>query len=98
MPQKTLNLVNATQMSEHSLKLNFCMFEESQGKHNNLECHKVFGIFFIVENFTCSKFNINQIFFLAYSNHSNLKSGQSLFFSNMHIWFKSAFDLEYYGL
>jgi hypothetical protein len=29
-------------MSGHSLKLHFCMFERSQGKHNNLDCHKCF--------------------------------------------------------
>ncbi len=34
-------------MSEHSLKLHFCMFEKSQWKHNNLDVIKVFGIFFI---------------------------------------------------
>jgi hypothetical protein len=30
----------ATQVSGHSLKLYFCMFERSQGKHNSLDCHK----------------------------------------------------------
>ncbi len=30
----------ATQMSGHSLKFCFCVFERSQGKHNNLDCHK----------------------------------------------------------
>jgi hypothetical protein len=34
-------------MSEHSLKLHFCMFEKSQEKHNSLDCHKIFQIFFI---------------------------------------------------
>jgi hypothetical protein len=32
----------ATQVSGHSLKLNFYMFEKSQEKHNSLNCHKVF--------------------------------------------------------
>jgi hypothetical protein len=32
----------ATQGSEHFLKLYFCMFEISQGKHNNLNCYKSF--------------------------------------------------------
>jgi hypothetical protein len=32
----------ATQMNGHSLKLYFCMFEKSQMKYNNLDCHKVF--------------------------------------------------------
>jgi hypothetical protein len=32
----------ATQASGHSLKLYFCMFEKSQRKHNNLDCHNSF--------------------------------------------------------
>jgi hypothetical protein len=32
----------ATQMSGHSLKLHFCMFERSQGKHKSFDCHKFF--------------------------------------------------------
>jgi len=32
----------ATQVSGHSLKLNFYMFEKSQEKHNSLNFHKVF--------------------------------------------------------
>jgi len=37
----------AIQVSGHSLKLHFCMFERSQMKHNNLNYHNVFGIFSI---------------------------------------------------
>jgi hypothetical protein len=29
-----------TKMSEHSIKLHFYMFEKSQVKHNNVDCHK----------------------------------------------------------
>jgi len=36
----------ATQVNQHSIKLQFCMFEISQGKHNSLDCHNVFGIIF----------------------------------------------------
>ncbi len=36
-----------TKMNEHSLKSHFCMFEISQGKHKNLDCHNFLGIFFI---------------------------------------------------
>jgi hypothetical protein len=32
----------ATQVSGHSLKLHFCMFERSQVKQNNLNCHIFF--------------------------------------------------------
>jgi hypothetical protein len=32
----------ATQVNGHSLKLHFCMFEKSQGKHNSLDCHNFF--------------------------------------------------------
>jgi len=35
-----------TQMNRHSLKLQFFVFEKSQGKHNNLDCHNAFGIIF----------------------------------------------------
>jgi hypothetical protein len=37
----------ATQVDGHSLKLHFCMFERSQGKHNSLDYHNFFGIFSI---------------------------------------------------
>jgi len=33
-------------MSEHSLKLHFCMFERSQRKHNSLDYHNFLGIIF----------------------------------------------------
>jgi hypothetical protein len=36
----------ATQMSRNSLKLHFFMFEKSQRKHNNLDCHNNFKIIF----------------------------------------------------
>jgi len=40
-------IVNGTtQVSGHSLKLHFCMFERSQGKHNSLDCHNFFGNMF----------------------------------------------------
>jgi hypothetical protein len=42
------NIVKGTtQVSGHSLNLYFCMFEKSQLKHNNLDCHKKFKIFSI---------------------------------------------------
>jgi hypothetical protein len=31
----------ATQVNGYSLKLHFCMFKGSQGKHNSLDCHNV---------------------------------------------------------
>jgi hypothetical protein len=73
----------ATQMSRHSLKLNFCMFERSQVKHNNLDCQKKIGIFFInykdymLKSWHKSK-KINSC-----SKHSNLENGLFLFFSNI---------------
>jgi len=36
-----------TQVSGHSLKFHFCMFERSQKKHNSLDCHHFLGIFFV---------------------------------------------------
>jgi len=35
-----------TPMSGHSLELHFCVFERSQGNHNNLDCHKFLGLIF----------------------------------------------------
>jgi hypothetical protein len=50
----------ATQVYGHFLKLHFCMFKKSQGKHNSLDCHKSFwNIFHLIENFICS--NLTQI-------------------------------------
>ncbi len=34
--------LGATKVSGHFLKLHFCMFEKSQGKHNNLNCDNCF--------------------------------------------------------
>jgi hypothetical protein len=36
----------AIQVSGHSLKEHFCMFERSQRKHNNLDSHNSFGNIF----------------------------------------------------
>ncbi len=41
---KMENIVEgAISVSGHCLKLYFCMFEKSQGNHNNLNCQIVFG-------------------------------------------------------
>jgi hypothetical protein len=45
-PLKVNTVIGTTQMSGHSLTLHFCMFEKSQVKHNNLDCHNVFGNIF----------------------------------------------------
>jgi hypothetical protein len=37
-------------MSEHSFKMNFCMFEKSQVKYNNWDCH----IFFLIISINCN--------------------------------------------
>jgi hypothetical protein len=37
----------AIEVNGHSLKLHFYMFEISQVKHNSLDYHNFFGIFFI---------------------------------------------------
>jgi hypothetical protein len=42
-----ITVKGATKVSGHFLKLHFCMFEKSQGKHNSLNCDKFFRIFFI---------------------------------------------------
>jgi len=42
-----IKVKGGTQVSGHFLKLHFCMFERSQGKHNSLNYHYFFGIFYI---------------------------------------------------
>jgi hypothetical protein len=37
-----ITIKEATQVNGHSLKLHFCMFEKSQGKHNSLDYHNGF--------------------------------------------------------
>jgi hypothetical protein len=55
---KGKNTINgATQVSGHSLKLHFCMFERSQVKHNSLDCHNFFPL---IAKFTWSKLDTNQ--------------------------------------
>jgi hypothetical protein len=46
-PQGKITIKGATQVNEQSLKLHFFMFERSQGKHNSLDCHNFWEIFFI---------------------------------------------------
>ncbi len=63
-PQSThlgkIIVIGVTQVSGHSLKLHFCMFERSQGKHNSLDCHKFLEYFPLIVKFTCSKLDSNQ--------------------------------------
>jgi hypothetical protein len=70
-------------VSGHSLKIAFCMFKRSQGKHNSSDCHKSFwNIFHLIAKFICSK--LTQInFCFSYSKHSNLQSGQTLYIFQM---------------
>ncbi len=46
VPLGKIIVKGTTQVCGHSLKLHFCMFEISQGKHNSLDCHNVFGNIF----------------------------------------------------
>ncbi len=73
-------------MSGHSLKLHFCMFERSQGKHNSLDCHKYFwNIFHQLQGLHVQSLTqIKNVF--ACSKHSNLENGQSLFFFKHHFF------------
>ncbi len=52
------------------------MFEKSQVKHNNLNCHNFFEIFYkhtLIAKTTCSKLDTYQKCF-AYSKHSNFEN------------------------
>ncbi len=57
-----------TQVNEHFLKLHFCMFERSQVKHNNLDCHKFFALFSINYKFYMLKIWHKFKFFLHVEN------------------------------
>ncbi len=46
MTKGKIIIKETTQVSGHSLKLHICMFERSQGKHNNLNCRKKIWIIF----------------------------------------------------
>jgi hypothetical protein len=77
-------------VSGHSLKLHLCMFEKSQGNHNNLDYHIFFlEYFLLIAKFTCSKLDTNQFFFVC-SKHSNFENGQFVFFSNVLFFTKCA--------
>jgi hypothetical protein len=68
-----------TQMNGHFLNFHFLMFERSQRNHNSLDCYKKFGIFFInCKVYMLKVTQIKNVF--TCSKHSNLESGQSLFF------------------
>jgi hypothetical protein len=78
-----ITIKGATQVNRHSFKLYFCMFEKSQRKHNSLDCHNNFwNIFHCLH--TCSKLGGG----ITCSKHSNPKSGQSLFFSNVLFFYQ----------
>jgi hypothetical protein len=58
-------------MSGHILKLHFCMFEKSQGKHNSLDCHKSFWKYFpLIAKFICSKLDKNKKCFCMFKVES----------------------------
>jgi hypothetical protein len=68
-----------TQVSEHFFKLHFCMFNRSQVKHNSLDYLFFLEMFSIIYKIYISSLTqIKNVF--ACSKHSNLESGQSLFF------------------
>jgi hypothetical protein len=59
--QRDKNIVKrATQVHRHSLKLHFCMFEISKGKHNSLNCHIFLEYFQLIAKFICSKLDTNK--------------------------------------
>jgi hypothetical protein len=66
-------------MSGHFFKLHFCMFDRSQMKYNSLDCPIFWEIVSIIYKvYISSLTQIKNVF--ACSRHSNLESGQSLFF------------------
>ncbi len=78
------NTIKGTiQMIGHSLKLHFCMFEKSQGKHNILDCQKKFGIFFIDYKFYMLKDLHKSKMFLHVHSTQTSKMNNLCFFSNI---------------
>ncbi len=67
-------------MNGHSIKLQFCMFEKSQGKHNSLNWQKFLKNIFhwLQSTYVQSLTQIKNVF--TCSKHSNLKNAQSFFF------------------
>jgi hypothetical protein len=79
------NIVNgAIEVNGYSLKLHFCVFERSQGKHNSLDYHFFFEIFLYFVKFTCSKLDTNFLK-IAFSKYSSLECGQSFFHMSYQI-------------
>ncbi len=77
-------------MNGHSLKLYFYMFGKSQGKHNNLDFHKMFLEYFsLIANFICLKIDTNKKCFYMFKE---LKPWELIiliffkyfFFTNVH--------------
>jgi hypothetical protein len=63
-----------TKVSGHSLKSHFCMFEISQRKHKNLNCHNFLEIFFINCKVYMLKVRHKSKIFFACLNESNLEN------------------------
>jgi hypothetical protein len=75
-----------TQVSGYSLKLLFCMFKRSQGRHNSVEGHNLFWNIFRWLERLCAQ-NLTQIkYVFACSKHSNIESGSSLCFFQTSIF------------
>jgi hypothetical protein len=73
------NTVKRTiQVSGHSFKLHFCMFEKSQGKHKIWIIIKVIGIFSLFAKFKCSK--VDTKMFLHVQSIQILKVDNPYFF------------------
>ncbi len=71
----------ATQVSGHSLKFYFCMFEKSQRKQNSLDCHNNFLEYFsLIANFTFSKLDINKKCFCMFKTLKSWKWTILIFF------------------
>jgi len=64
----------------HSLKHHFCMFKRSQVKHNSLDCHYFFGIFFINCKVYMLKLDTNQKCFCIFKTLKHWKWIVPVFF------------------
>jgi hypothetical protein len=73
-------------VNEHFLKLYFYMFEKSQRKHNNLNCHNFLEYFSIIAKFTCSKLDTNQKCFYMFKTFRPQKWTIFVFFKHFFFY------------
>ncbi len=81
-----ITIKGAIQMSGHSLKLRFFMFERSQIKHNSFDYHNFFGIFFINCKVYMLKIWHKSLIFVHLQSIQTLKVDNLCFFKTFFLY------------